>query len=389
MLIAAHTTLIATLVSLFAIVSAFSAADFAAAVANRREKKLTGRAVILLWLTRLGVPLRDQEDMVQVVLQQGLQSLSTFDPDRVPGDPRCSSHRGAFSAADFAVAVANLREKKLTGRAVILLWLTRLGVPLRDQEDMVQVVLLQGFQSLSTFDPDRVPGDPQRSFHRWMNRIAVNASADYHRRAIAESRLAEHLTPHPWEEAPPPEPVPPFDEAVEAAEDRAQLLAAVEALEPTQRAIIKGYFLDERIMKEITANLGLKLRHGYKLRDQGLRLLRKNLSESVVPTEEENQATERARMIAARAFARALRIDPVSVDVLVRWDYGSEPFMDIARAHGLNKHQAIARLRNARVRFQRALPRLALVAAERGYIPMALAAIQLLLEIRGTPDEDE
>ena len=157
-------------------------------------------------------------------------------------------------AKTFAAALASLKLRDIQGIDVIVTWLERLGVPLRDRNDLAQEVLIRAFSSWHTYDPSRfrpsskrgtkkrrarAPGrrSPRPAFHRWMNTIAKNVAANYFQ--AAQHRL-EDLVPDPLPEDTPDENTPAPDARVEYFETRAELAAALRSLLPLSRRVLLG-----------------------------------------------------------------------------------------------------------------------------------------------------
>lgn len=63
----------------------------------------------------------------------------------------------------FSAALEDLRLGDFRGRDVILAWLERRGVPVRDREDLAQVVLLGALASWSRYDPVSYPAPAHRA----------------------------------------------------------------------------------------------------------------------------------------------------------------------------------------------------------------------------------
>lgn len=248
---------------------------------------------------------------------------------------------GAFSASDFAAAVTALRHRGVRGRDVVLLWLAYLGIPVRDREDVAQRVIMKAFAERERFDPAGGSRGRRHAFERWLMRVAVEAGAGYHLGEGEEQRGAEVVASEPRE-------VASRDKELSSEDGRA---TGEHVVQPRRR---------RRRLAGLFEKLGLLLERAAE------------------------QATEdEARLCAARAFARVLRIDRVSADIMVRWDYGPpSPFGAIVGKHGLTIAQGRARLRRARRRFRAVMPRLVSAAVNRGEITVPLAAMAFLLENR-------
>lgn len=248
---------------------------------------------------------------------------------------------GAFSASDFAAAVTALRHRGVRGRDVILLWLACLGIPVRDREDVAQRVIMKAFAERDRFDPAGNSQGRRRAFDRWLTRVAVEASAGYHLGEGEEQSGEREVAPEPRE-------VVPRDKGLSSESSRA---TGEHVVQPRRR-------------RRPLAALVEKL-------------------EPLLERAAEQTTEDEARMYAARAFARVLRIDRVSVDIMVRWDYGPpNSFGAIVGRHGLTIAQGSARLRRARRRFRCVMPLLTLAVVTQGKTAMALAAVQLLLGVK-------
>lgn len=126
----------------------------------------------------------------------------------------------------------------------------RLGARAGDLEDLVHDVFLAFHRTLDGFDP-------RRPLRPWLFGIAFRVVSDYRRRAgFSREAAHEHLgeTPHGG-----PTPV----EALEAAEKRRLVLAALEALPLDQRAVFVAVELDEQSVPEVAQMLQIPLNTAY------------------------------------------------------------------------------------------------------------------------------
>ncbi|MFC7492787.1 MULTISPECIES: sigma-70 family RNA polymerase sigma factor [unclassified Nocardioides] len=97
-------------------------------------------------------------------------------------------------------------------------------------------------------------------------------------------------------------------EQVEAGEQRRYLVAAIEELPVRLRAVVRGYFLEERPMAEIAAELGVTESRVSQLRAEALVLLRDALAHAlephlVTPLERPEGVAARRRMAYVQAVA--------------------------------------------------------------------------------------
>src|SRR5262245_7941231 len=105
-----------------------------------------------------------------------------------------------------------------------------------DAQDLVAEVFQQALANLGRFEWRGIP------FAAWLYRIAANAVADHHARAIRDQNVVRD-----------PEPALPDQEC---AEQRASLYRAVRALPAEQRRVIEMRFAEGRSIAEIARALG-------------------------------------------------------------------------------------------------------------------------------------
>jgi RNA polymerase sigma-70 factor (ECF subfamily) len=114
-------------------------------------------------------------------------------------------------------------------------------------DDLAQETLLRGLRHLATLT------DPEK-FGAWLCGIALRACLDWlkskQRRTVLFSELGM---------AYPPDVADDPDPAVDRADDRRQLLAAVEALPPTCREAVMLYYYQEVSYRELARQLGVSL----------------------------------------------------------------------------------------------------------------------------------
>ncbi len=186
---------------------------------------------------------------------------------------------GGSAAARFAAALAGLKSRGAVGRAVIVLWLARLGIAPRDREDAAQDVLLRAFRLWHTIDPDRQvqganpPEAERNTFHRWIQRITRDVAA--HHRDRAHHRV-EELRPEPCDEAA-PDLAPWPDATIESDQARIDLLtrlAALARIAPYEAAVVLAHEIDGIPMAEIAEQQGIPLSTAYRWRARGIAALR-------------------------------------------------------------------------------------------------------------------
>ena len=147
---------------------------------------------------------------------------------------------------------------------VVWRWLERLGVTLRDREDVSQDAFLAAHRALPGYDRRR--GTPLR----WLNGIVVYTVAAYRRRPhLAREQLHQDVDP--------PEQADPTADAYELLrrdEDRRHLLAALETMDAGPRAILIAHDLEGLPMPDVAARLGIPLSTAYKRRARAMAAIR-------------------------------------------------------------------------------------------------------------------
>jgi RNA polymerase sigma-70 factor (ECF subfamily) len=126
--------------------------------------------------------------------------------------------------------------------------LRRLGVQLRDLEDLTHEVFIEVHAKLDRYDRCR----PIRP---WLFAFALRFASDYR-------KLARHTT-ELRDETEAPANVPSAEELVATTESAVLLRAALDGLSLELRAVIVLYEIDETPMKEIAETLGIPLYTGY------------------------------------------------------------------------------------------------------------------------------
>jgi RNA polymerase sigma-70 factor (ECF subfamily) len=139
--------------------------------------------------------------------------------------------------------------------------LRRLGAPERDLEDLIHEVFLAFYRS---------GYDPARPLKPWLFGIAFRVASDWRRRA-------QHRYEVPTEPRDMASPAPRADEQVEARERRALVLAALQAIELSRRAVFVMHDIDGLSMPEIAAVLEAPLNTLYSR----LRLARAEFADAV------------------------------------------------------------------------------------------------------------
>ncbi|HLK41361.1 MAG TPA: sigma-70 family RNA polymerase sigma factor [Polyangiaceae bacterium] len=127
--------------------------------------------------------------------------------------------------------------------------LRRLGVPPADLEDLTHDVFLRVHRHLAQYDPTR-------AVRPWLFGFAFRVASQYRRRAyrrhevFGEPEAAAHAGTTP-------------EEQMAAAEDRALVLEALQAIELGRRAVFVLYEIDGATMKDIGDSLGIPVNTAY------------------------------------------------------------------------------------------------------------------------------
>ena len=109
-----------------------------------------------------------------------------------------------------------------------------------DREDLAQEIVIQLWQSFSSFDE-------RRRFSTWMYRIALNVAISFYRRESTRTRHVISSDEHLLEAV---------DETADRSEDEQLLYQSIERLDPLDKALILLY-LDENSHQEIADVLGI------------------------------------------------------------------------------------------------------------------------------------
>jgi RNA polymerase sigma-70 factor (ECF subfamily) len=142
--------------------------------------------------------------------------------------------------------------------------LRRLGVREADVQDQAQEVFVVVHSLLGDYDRAR----PMRP---WLFGIAYRIACRYR-------ALARHRREAPEEAAPEPaSSAPAADEAIAAAQSRALVLEALDAIELGRRAVFVMNVIDERPMPEVAEALGIPVNTAYSR----LRLAREEFEKAV------------------------------------------------------------------------------------------------------------
>jgi RNA polymerase sigma-70 factor (ECF subfamily) len=128
--------------------------------------------------------------------------------------------------------------------------LRRLGVQVRDVEDVAQEVFVQVYRKLDRFDPDR----PIRP---WLFGFAVRAASDYRKLARHRIDLVGGDLPEGRSNVPSPQ-----DAILEKDQNRL-VEQALESIPLERRAVLIAFELDEQPMKEIADALEIPLFTAY------------------------------------------------------------------------------------------------------------------------------
>jgi RNA polymerase sigma-70 factor (ECF subfamily) len=144
--------------------------------------------------------------------------------------------------------------------------LRRLGVQLRDLEDLAHDVFVAVYANLGRYDPSR----PVRP---WLFAFAFRFASDYR-------RLARHRTTLDVDTDLVPAPGPSAEEEAMDREALRTVERALDAIPLDHRGVFVMYEIDEIPMKEIAENLGILLNTAYSR----LRLARAAFSEAVAKT---------------------------------------------------------------------------------------------------------
>jgi RNA polymerase sigma factor (sigma-70 family) len=151
---------------------------------------------------------------------------------------------------------------------VVMRWLGRLGVALRDRGDVAQDVLLAAFRSFPTYDPTR--SRPER----WLNGITVHVAVQYFERK-------KHQRDEPGAD-----PLgdlvdesPALDHRIIAAQEYDELYESMQFVDLELRALLIAHYFDEIPMNEFTESMQMSLSTAYKSRARGLRQLKSAILE--------------------------------------------------------------------------------------------------------------
>lgn len=139
-------------------------------------------------------------------------------------------------------------------------WLMKLGIPLRDREDMRQTVFLAAHRSWSSYDPARSGPD------RWLNQITLHLASHYWERVL---RRHKELRPGRFFDGIDKRPAP--DEQIQAEEARMEVRDVLQSLEGNLRAVLVAFDIDGLSMVEFAKNRGIPLSTAYKWRSRALK----------------------------------------------------------------------------------------------------------------------
>ena len=141
--------------------------------------------------------------------------------------------------------------------------LRRLGVRDTDLEDVTHDVFLRVYRHLDAYDASR----PIRP---WLFAFAFRAASDHR-------RLARHRIELLDDSVHAIDPSPPADDRVAAGEDRAMILAALDAIDLPRRAVFILHEVDELTVPDVAATLEIPVNTAYSR----LRLAREEFGEAM------------------------------------------------------------------------------------------------------------
>jgi RNA polymerase sigma-70 factor (ECF subfamily) len=163
---------------------------------------------------------------------------------------------------DISVKAPDFRAVFEAEFAYVWSTLRRMGVRVRDLEDLTHDTFMRVGGRLQDYDP-------RRPIRPWLFGFAFRVASDYR-------RLARHRVEVLGEaEAENPAPAP--DEEVALREARAVMAEALEAIELDRRAVFVLHVLDECPIPEVAAALGVPVNTAYSR----LRLAREEFSSAV------------------------------------------------------------------------------------------------------------
>jgi RNA polymerase sigma-70 factor (ECF subfamily) len=130
--------------------------------------------------------------------------------------------------------------------------LRRMGVPLRDREDVAHDVFMAAERALPTFDPT-LPILP------WLHGIAFNVASKHRGRGCNKNEvLMDEDNPQPIDGAPGPE------HLNTEAQDRALMLKLIQTIDLDRRVVLSMHDIDEMKMEDIARALGITEATAYK-----------------------------------------------------------------------------------------------------------------------------
>ena len=175
----------------------------------------------------------------------------------------------AAPVAPHSPLLEELSFREIFGSQFQYVWnaLRRLGVPVRDLEDLTHDVFLRVYRQWHQFDPAR----PVRP---WLFAFAFRVASDYRRRAAHRREVLE-----PAAESLDPEPT--AADQLERAEMLSAGWAVLETLDMGRRAVFILYELDGCSMPEVAMALGIPVNTAYSR----LRLAREQFRSSLARVE--------------------------------------------------------------------------------------------------------
>jgi RNA polymerase sigma-70 factor (ECF subfamily) len=134
--------------------------------------------------------------------------------------------------------------------------LRRMGIPVRDREDVAQEVFVAAHKSLPTFDASRIRADaPRRARRAWLHGIAFHLASNYRRLSRNEQEILMERETDPTDRALGPEALTAHQEILH------KLLASVDL---ERRVVLSMHDIDGFTMPEIGQVLGISVPAGDK-----------------------------------------------------------------------------------------------------------------------------
>ena len=177
----------------------------------------------------------------------------------------CAQYEGVSEPVPVATPLSPAEFPAVYAAELGYVWhaLRRLGVQDRDLEDLCHDVFVVVFRNLAVYDT-------RRPIRPWLFGIAFRVASDYRRSARQRREIpgtTRELTC----------PAPPADEVMLRRERQRLVARALEALELDRRAVFVMHDIDEHVMPDIAAALGIPLNTAYSR----LRLARADFATAV------------------------------------------------------------------------------------------------------------